>query len=98
MSVIRRVSVPVAGNAKVIPPDGRDHAGRWQWTVVNPTGSGGAVELVDDPTKALGQGFPMAAGATPYQTVAAADDAVWALGPATGSPVVVFVLGTLAGD
>jgi hypothetical protein len=95
--VIRRVSVPVAGNAKVIPPDGRDHDGQWHWEVLNPTGSGGAVELVDDPSKALGTGKPLAAGAA-HGPVLAKNDSVWALGPASGSPVVVIVTGVQAGE
>lgn len=96
MSLIRRVSCPAAAATQVIPPVA-DRAGKYSWTVINPTGSGGQVELVDDPTKAIGQGFPMAAGAVPYTTIARADQ-VWALGPASGAPVVVIVLGTDMGE
>ena len=78
----------------VIPPDGKDRSGRYQWQVINPAGSGGTVELVDDPTKALGQGEPLAPGAAPFTAVMAGNDQLWALGPASGTPVVVEVVGT----
>lgn len=93
MALIRHVSCPVAGVAQVLPPDGADHGGNWSWEIVNPTGSGGQVELVDDPSKAIGVGRPLAAGAT-FVTVADGAEEVWALGPATGSPVIVIVTGT----
>jgi hypothetical protein len=97
MSIIRRVSIPVAGTVQLIPPDGKHRDGQYQWTVINPTGSGGQVELVDDAGKTIGAGLPLAAGATPWQTLGR-DETVYAAGPASGSAVSVIVTGTIYGD
>jgi hypothetical protein len=46
MALIRPVSCPASETTQVIPPDGLAHPGPYQWTVVNPSGSGGTVTLV----------------------------------------------------
>jgi hypothetical protein len=63
--------------------------------VINPTG-GAVVELIDDPAKALGQGEPLAVGATWESD--GRDVKLWALGPATGSAPTVIVEGENKGD
>lgn len=90
--MIRRVSVAAGDTVKIIPPDGNDHSGAFKWTVLNPTGSGGTVELVDSPDKTIGGGRPLAAGSE-WDTLAR-DSSVFAAGPVSGSAVVVIVTGT----
>lgn len=89
------VSVPAGQTAQVIPPDGKDRPGQFQWEIVNPTGSGGAVELVDAASKTVGGGRPVAAGAN-WQGLGR-DLTMWAANGG-GSAVVVIVTGTAYGD
>jgi hypothetical protein len=96
MCLIRRVSVPAGETVKLIPPDGNDHSGAFKWEVLNPTGSGGAIELVDAADKSIGDGRPLAAGSE-WDTLAR-DTSVFAAGPASGSAVVVIVTGTSYAD
>ena len=95
MALIRRVSVPAGETVKIVPPDGGDHSGEFQWKVLNPVGSGGAVELVDAADKTAGEGWPLAAGAE-WDTLAR-DTSVFAANGG-GADVEVIVTGTSYGD
>jgi hypothetical protein len=95
MAIIRRITVkpPSGGKAqRVIPPDEQTHTGPFQWTVKN-LGST-EVDLVDEPTKGHGEGYPL----TENQTWSgeASNEEVWAA-VASGSSVIV-VSGTIRED
>lgn len=90
MALIRRVPVDNTGSAQAVPPDGADHAGLWNWTVLN-TDAVATVELVDDPAKTVGQGFPLAPGAE-WDTLGN-DEHVWVV-TSSVSAVSVAVAGT----
>jgi hypothetical protein len=75
----------------VVPPDGADRVGMYDWTLINPSVGSASVDLVDDPGKAVGDGFAFGPGDPVVRLTEANDAGVWAA--AGGSAASLQVLG-----